>query len=176
MTETTFMNNAVAEVFESRRSENRTKNGQNVQKKFVDHKANYENAKEKMKTVISRDGGKFVSFDNEHYGLLVAGVEHQKKLYFMLLDKDRRVDFVPMKETYTWLKEVPGNLSVLYYLYQHERNGLRERVEDWFAENESYTILGEIGIRKFENRGNGSEKKNGNKKNRNKNNKKSDNK
>ena len=140
-----------------------------------ERKASYEQTKERMRNVILKDGGRYVTFpsepETEHAtGLLVGGVEFEKKLYFLYIDKERQIRIMHHGESYKLLREIPASLSVLNYIYNYQRNELKTAIENFFEENEEYKLFTEIAIRPYRRRtaGDGKNRKFQNKKQTNK--------
>jgi hypothetical protein len=94
-----------------------------------------ESPAEKIKRGIinacTRDGGRFVKFF-ETVGILVGAVKMDNDFYFAVLDKDRKVQYFDSTERYSLLKEIPGELSVLNYLWLHDRASLLDIVTNTF--------------------------------------------
>lgn len=117
-----------------------------------ERKASYERTKKRVADAIVKDGGRYVTFSGEiendsEIGLLVCAVEFEKKLYFLIIDKDRKIQIVHHGESYRLLKEIPGCLSVLNYIYVHQRPEIRGAVEKFLEENGQYKLISEIAIR-----------------------------
>lgn len=86
-----------------------------------------ESPSEKIKRGIinacQRDGGRYVRFADTD-GILVAAVKMDNDFYFAVLDKDRKIQYFDSTERYSLIKEISGELSVLNYLWLHDRNSL----------------------------------------------------
>lgn len=101
--------------------------------------------KETMKNACARDGGKYIDFGLNVNGILVGGCMYAllasdaKTPHFVLLDRDRNLTFVPATEKYSLLKEIPINLSILNYLWEHERIGVVERTNNLLSDVEMVT-------------------------------------
>ena len=136
-----FVNNTIAVDFAELYSKN-------DKPRRVVKKVRRENYKEKLQEILKNNGGKYISFkgDEEKYGLLVAGAEYNKKYWFVIMNKDRKIETVPVTTTFRNMRSIPGNLSVLDYLYQHESSSLYNSVRDWFEENEDYKLVDNIAI------------------------------
>lgn len=77
---------------------------------------------------IEKDGGKYVSFGGRgNYGILVCATSTDEDYYWCFLDKDRNIQFSSCVGGYEILDEddLPNDLSVLDYLYKHQRKELR---------------------------------------------------
>lgn len=109
------------------------------------------NIREYVTRSVERDGGKFVQFDEPGAcGLLIGGVTYKKRIYFAYLNADRQVSLFETKERYRWLKpDENNNLSVLRYLYRHQRNAVIEMVQNYFNENPSVELFTPMGIKPF---------------------------
>ena len=122
-----------------------------------ERKASYETLCERLKTAITKDGGRYVTFgyatgdsdpSQERCGLLACGVEYDKKLYFLYVDRDRNVQMVHHSETYRLMREIPSSFSVLTYVYTYQRSSVREIVQDFLAANADDMIpITDIGIK-----------------------------
>ena len=141
-----------------------------------ERKASYEQTKERIRNVILKDGGRYVTFPSDSEtdyaaGLLVCGLEFEKKLYFLYIDKDRQIRIMHHGESYKLLREIPSSLSVLNYIYNYQRNELKTAIENFFEDNEEYKLFTEIAIRPYRRRnaGDGKNRKFQNKKQTNKN-------
>ena len=122
-----------------------------------ERKASYEQTKERMRNVILKDGGRYVTFPSDSEtdyaaGLLVCGLEFEKKLYFLYIDKDRQIRIMHHGESYKLLREIPASLSVLNYIYNYQRNELKTAIENFFEDNEEYKLFTEIAIRPYRRR------------------------
>lgn len=113
-------------------------------KPVVDRKAAFENAKQRTVAAIKKDGGRFVRFEEKRYGLLVCAVECQKKLNFLYIDKDRKIECVPVSETFSLMRQLPGDLSVLNYIYNHQKEELSELVRKYLEENKQFVPVSDI--------------------------------
>ena len=86
-----------------------------------------ESPSEKIKrgliNACERDGGRYVSFSGID-GILIAAVKMDNDFYFAILDKDRKIQYFDSTERYSLIKEISGELSVLNYLWLHDRNSL----------------------------------------------------
>ena len=130
-----------------------------------ERKASYEQTKERIRNVILKDGGRYVTFPSDSEtdyaaGLLVCGLEFEKKLYFLYIDKDRQIRIMHHGESYKLLREIPASLSVLNYIYNYQRNELKTAIENFFEDNEEYKLFTEIPIRPYR-RHNAGDGKNG---------------
>ena len=119
-----------------------------------ERKASYEKTKERIINAINKDGGRYVTFPNSAEGesaagLLICGVEFEKKLYFLYIDKDRQIRIMHHGESYRLIRELPNSLSVLNYVYNHQRNELRAAIEMFIESNDAYKLFTEIAIRPF---------------------------
>ena len=134
----------------------------------VDKQQRVEQTREMLTQTLQKDGGKFVPFGGGEDGILCAALEHDEKFYFLWLDKDRKTQITSTKESYKLLRDIPNNLSVLYYLYQTQRNYVVGVVQNWVEENsDDYKILGNVGVKAHktkQNGGNNKSKKNNDKK------------
>ena len=52
-------------------------------------------------------------------------------------------------ESYRLIRELPNSLSVLNYVYNHQRNELRAAIEMFIESNDAYKLFTEIAIRPF---------------------------
>lgn len=73
--------------------------------------------------VCERDGGRYIHFD-ELFGILVGAVRIKDDYFFAIIDKDRKVQYVESTERYSLVKDIPGDLSVLNYLWMNDRISL----------------------------------------------------
>lgn len=108
----------------------------------------YEKFVETLTKVISTDGGKFVRFDDKTY-LLLGGVDHEKHLYFMVMNSNRGLEFIPMKSTYRIARNVDATMGVVNYLLERQRNDIIDIVMEFLNTNEDYKLIGELGIKAF---------------------------
>ena len=114
----------------------------------VDRQQRVEQTREMLTQTLQKDGGKFITFGGGEDGILCAALEQDEKFYFLWLDKDRKTQITSTKESYKLLRDIPNNLSVLYYLYQTQRNYVVGVVQNWVEENgDDYKILGNIGVK-----------------------------
>lgn len=94
-----------------------------------------ESPAEKIKRGIisacTRDGGRYVKFFDTA-GILVAAVKMDNDFYFAVLDKDHKIQYFDSTERYSLIKEIPGELSVLNYLWLHDRSSLLNIVTTTF--------------------------------------------
>lgn len=155
------LNSAVAMTFENTGRNSSAKKNYNVsvdgvesgnknheKKPRVDKQQRVEHTREMLAQTIQKDGGKFVTFGYGNDGILCAALEQDEKFYFLWLDKDRKTQITSTKESYKLLRDVPNNLSVLYYLYQTQRNYVAGVVQNWVEENsDDYKILGNVGVK-----------------------------
>lgn len=134
----------------------------------VDKQQRVEQTREMLTQTLQKDGGKFITFGGGEDGILCAALEQDEKFYFLWLDKDRKTQITSTKESYKLLRDIPNNLSVLYYLYQTQRNYVVGVVQNWVEENsDDYKILGNVGVKAHktkQNSGNNKSKKNNDKK------------
>ena len=134
----------------------------------VDKQQRVEQTREMLTQTLQKDGGKFITFGGGEDGILCAALEQDEKFYFLWLDKDRKTQITSTKESYKLLRDIPNNLSVLYYLYQTQRNYVVGVVQNWVEENsDDYKILGNVGVKAYktkQNGGNNKSKKNNDKK------------
>ena len=175
------LNSAVAMTFENTGRNSSAKKNYNVsvdgvesgnknreKKPRVDKQHRVEQTREMLTQTLQKDGGKFVTFGGGEDGILCAALEQDEKFYFLWLDKDRKTQITSTKESYKLLRDIPNNLSVLYYLYQTQRNYVVGVVQNWVEENsDDYKILGNIGVKAHktkQNGGNNKSKKTNNKK------------
>lgn len=95
-----------------------------------------ESPAEKIKRGIisacTRDGGRYVKFFDTA-GILVAAVKMDNDFYFAVLDKDRKIQYFDSTERYSLIKEISGELSVLNYLWLHDRASLLDIVSNAFT-------------------------------------------
>ena len=112
-----------------------------------ERKANYKSSTERLMRAIEKDGGRYVAFNDTEFGLLVCGVEYQKKLNFIYIDKDRQICFKHHGESYKLMKEIPPQLSVLNYIYTRQRAELKEYLDNFFADNDEMKLVTPIAIR-----------------------------
>ena len=175
------LNSAVAMTFENTGSNSSAKKNYNVsvdgvesgnknreKRPRVDKQQRVEQTREMLTQTLQKDGGKFVTFGGGEDGILCAALEQDEKFYFLWLDKDRKTQITSTKESYKLLRDIPNNLSVLYYLYQTQRNYVVGVVQNWVEENsDDYKILGNVGVKAYkskQNGGNNKSKKNNDKK------------
>lgn len=175
------LNSAVAMTFENTGRNSSAKKNYNVsvdgvesrnknreKRPRIDKQQRVEHTREMLTQTIQKDGGKFVTFGGGEDGILCAALEQDEKFYFLWLDKDRKTQITSTKDSYKLLRDIPNNLSVLYYLYQTQRNYVVGVVQNWIEENSNdYKILGNVGVKAHktkQNGGNNKSKKNNNKK------------
>ena len=175
------LNSAVAMTFENTGRNSSAKKNYNVsvdgvesgnknreKRPRVDKQQRVEQTREMLTQTLQKDGGKFVTFGGGEDGILCAALEQDEKFYFLWLDKDRKTQITSTKESYKLLRDIPNNLSVLYYLYQTQRNYVVGVVQNWIEENsDDYKILGNVGVKAHktkQNGGNNKSKKNNDKK------------
>ena len=175
------LNSAVAMTFENTGRNSFAKKNYNVsvdgvesgnknreKRPRVDKQQRVERTREMLTQTLQKDGGKFVTFGGGEDGILCAALEQDEKFYFLWLDKDRKTQITSTKESYKLLRDIPNNLSVLYYLYQTQRNYVVGVVQNWVEENsDDYKILGNVGVKAHktkQNGGNNKSKKTNNKK------------
>ena len=126
------------------------------QKPRMSAQERFEEQKARINRAIQKDGGRYIGFENSGYGILCCGVVSDKKFYFIWMNKDREIEVQSMKDTYKLIREIPANLSVLSYLYDNQRQVLREMVEQWLELNkDDYELVTEIGIKGFKPRKDG---------------------
>ena len=126
------------------------------QKPRMSAEERFEEQKARINRAIQKDGGRYIGFENSGYGILCCGVVSDKKFYFIWMNKDREIEVQSMKDTYKLIREIPANLSVLSYLYDNQRQVLREMVEQWLELNkDDYELVTEIGIKGFKPRKDG---------------------
>ena len=134
----------------------------------VDKQQRVEQTREMLTQTLQKDGGKFITFGGGEDGILCAALEQDETFYFLWLDKNRKTQITSTKESYKLLRAIPNNLSVLYYLYQTQRNYVVGVVQNWVEENsDDYKILGNVGVKAHktkQNGGNNKSKKNNDKK------------
>ena len=175
------LNSAVAMTFENTGRNSSAKKNYNVsvdgvesgnknreKRPRVDRQQRVEQTREMLTQTLQKDGGKFVTFGVGEDGILCAALERDEKFYFLWLDKDRKTQITSTKESYKLLRDIPNNLSVLYYLYQTQRNYVVGVVQNWVEENsDDYKILGNVGVKAHKTKqsgGNNKSKKNNDKK------------
>ena len=175
------LNSAVAMTFENTGRNSSAKKNYNVsvdgvesgnknreKRPRVDKQQRVEQTREMLTQTLQKDGGKFITFGGGEDGILCAALEQDEKFYFLWLDKDRKTQITSTKESYKLLRDIPNNLSVLYYLYQTQRNYVVGVVQNWVEENsDDYKILGNVGVKAYktkQNGGNNKSKKNNDKK------------
>ena len=112
-----------------------------------ERKANYKSSTERLVRAIEKDGGRYVSFSDTEFGLLVCGVEYQKKLNFVYIDKDRQICCKHHGESYRLMKNIPPQLSVLNYIYTRQRAELKEYLDNFFEDNEEMRLVTPVAIR-----------------------------
>ena len=168
------LNSAVAMTFENTGRNNSAKKNYNVsvdgvesgnknreKRPRVDKQQRVEQTREMLTQTLQKDGGKFVTFGVGEDGILCAALEQDEKFYFLWLDKDRKTQITSTKESYKLLRDIPNNLSVLYYLYQTQRNYVVGVVQNWVEENsDDYKILGNVGVKAHKTKQNGGNNKN----------------
>ena len=175
------LNSAVAMTFENTGRNSSAKKNYNVsvdgvesgnknreKRPRVDKQQRVEQTREMLTQTLQKDGGKFITFGGGEDGILCAALEQDEKFYFLWLDKDRKTQITSTKESYKLLRDIPNNLSVLYYLYQTQRNYVVSVVQNWVEENsDDYKILGNVGVKAHKTKqsgGNNKSKKTNNKK------------
>lgn len=175
------LNSAVAMTFENTGRNSSAKKNYNVsvegvesgnknreKRPRIDKQQRVEHTREMLTQTLQKDGGKFVTFGGGEDGILCAALEQDEKFYFLWLDKDRKTQITSTKDSYKLLRDIPNNLSVLYYLYQTQRNYVVGVVQNWIEENsDDYKILGNVGVKAHktkQNGGNNKSKKNNDKK------------
>lgn len=175
------LNSAVAMTFENTGRNSSAKKNYNVsvegvesgnknreKRPRIDKQQRVEHTREMLTQTLQKDGGKFVTFGGGEDGILCAALEQDEKFYFLWLDKDRKAQITSTKDSYKLLRDIPNNLSVLYYLYQTQRNYVVGVVQNWIEENsDDYKILGNVGVKAHktkQNGGNNKSKKNNDKK------------
>ena len=175
------LNSAVAMTFENTGRNSSAKKNYNVsvdgvesgnknreKRPRIDKQQRVEQTREMLTQTLQKDGGKFITFGGGEDGILCAALEQDEKFYFLWLDKDRKTQITSTKESYKLLRDIPNNLSVLYYLYQTQRNYVVGVVQNWVEENsDDYKILGNVGVKAHktkQNGGNNKSKKNNDKK------------
>lgn len=90
-----------------------------------------EEARKKIISTARRDAGKYISFPDEAVtGLFVGAVMKDNWPHFVLIDKDRKAQYVRSDSTFKIIKEVPANLSILDYLLQHQEDFIYEVAEN----------------------------------------------
>lgn len=175
------LNSAVAMTFENTGRNSSAKKNYNVsvdgvesgnknreKRPRIDKQQRVEHTREMLTQTLQKDGGKFVTFGGGEDGILCAALEQDEKFYFLWLDKDRKTQITSTKDSYKLLRDIPNNLSVLYYLYQTQRNYVVGVVQNWIEENsDDYKILGNVGVKAHktkQNSGNNKSKKTNDKK------------
>lgn len=112
---------------------------------------------ETLKKVITTDGGKFVRFEDKTY-LMMGGVEHDNHLYFMVMNCNRDIEFMPMKSTYRIARNVDASMGVVNYLLERQRNDIIDITMEFLNLNEEYNLLTELGVKPFVTRNNNNKK------------------
>ena len=167
------LNSAVAMTFENTGRNNSAKKNYNAsvdgvesgnknreKRPRVDKQQRVEQTREMLTQTLQKDGGKFITFGGGEDGILCAALEQDEKFYFLWLDKDRKTQITSTKESYKLLRDIPNNLSVLYYLYQTQRNYVVGVVQNWVEENsDDYKILGNVGVKAHKTKQNGGNNK-----------------
>ena len=88
---------------------------------------------------IERDGGKYIKFNADQYGMLVGGVRERGgdgKLYFVWIDNDRNVQLNSTYDTYNLLYDSLVRLSILDYVVKTDRMYILNKLDAWFEQNE----------------------------------------
>ena len=134
-------NSAVAVTFgnekKSRKNNSRTKTVQRkpkLSKEELDQKMT-----ESLIRAVNRDGGKYIKFNADQYGMLVGCVRQNGgdgELYFVWLDNDRNINLNSTYDTYKMLHESLVNLSILDYVVRTDRIYILNKLDAWFDENE----------------------------------------
>lgn len=75
------------------------------------------------------------------------------KLFFAVMNKDRNIEYVPMRETYKLMKEIPVDLSVLEFLLRQQSSTVIEMATESFNKDK-YELITEIGIRVYKHKKN----------------------
>lgn len=98
-----------------------------------------EEIKQNVINALEKVGGKYVHFDDlEHTeGLLIAGAidtfdgktNPVETICFVVMDKDRNIQYINNNEHFTVLREPTNNLSVLDYLYHREPQYIKNRAD-----------------------------------------------
>lgn len=90
-----------------------------------------EEAKRKIIATCKRDAGKYIAFPDQNViGLFVGAVMLNNWPHFVLIDKDRKPAYVRSDETFTIVKVIPGNLSILDYLLNNQQDFIQDVAED----------------------------------------------
>lgn len=84
------------------------------------HVYSFEEIQKNITESLVRTGGRYVRFDNPEHseGLMCAGVSIDNAIFFAIINKDRKIEYVPSNIHYTVLRYPSNNLSVLDYLYK----------------------------------------------------------
>lgn len=78
-----------------------------------------DHAKADIKRAVKKAAGRYVQFENGVKGLLVAAAMYDNWPHFVVVDRDRKVQYVPSSETFETL-DFDINFSVLNYIRTHE--------------------------------------------------------
>ena len=110
-------------------------------------------ATERLRNTVEYDGGKFIVFSDEvgnlEYGVLVAGIEIDHRLYVAYLTENRDVKIRSIGDRYKIARDIPAKMSVLDYLIRRERNDMRKLVTNIIESNEHWNLVTEIGLKPY---------------------------
>ena len=129
-------NSAVAIDFGS---EKKKRNGNNRSKSFRKPKLSLdEKMLESLIKAVERDGGKYIKFNADQYGMLVGGVREiggESNLYFVWIDNDRNIQIQSTYDTYKLLRDALVNVSILDYVVRNDRMYILNKLDAWFEQN-----------------------------------------
>lgn len=100
-----------------------------------------EKTKERMLRALERDNGRYVSFGPGCDGILIGAAYHEKAYQFIFIDKDRKVSYMPGTERYKLVNQVSSDLSVLNYIWTHDRKSILEYVSNVIDDTELITPI-----------------------------------
>lgn len=107
-----------------------------------------ETARKKVLNAVKRDAGKYISFPDEGItGLFAGACMYDNYPHFVIIDKDRKAQYVNADNVFTMVKQVPGNLSILDYLREHEPEFIQEVAENAIKNSSVSQQLGEIVVK-----------------------------
>jgi len=124
-------------------SERKKRNGNNRSNSFRKPKLSKEELDRKMSEslikAVERDGGKYIKFNADQYGMLVGGVREiggEHNLYFVWIDNDRNIQIQSTYDTYKLLRDALVNVSILDYVVRNDRTYILNKLDAWFEQNE----------------------------------------
>ena len=96
---------------------------------------------------MKEDGGKYIKFFDD-YGVLVGASVTIEDYYWVYINSDRKLCFSSCVEKYELVEEneLPPKMSVLVYLMVHDRESLRELVNNKISEYKFDKLITDIYI------------------------------